>query len=30
MTVAPDDIPTNVKVAYADAGWTGMSDWLGK
>jgi superfamily II DNA or RNA helicase len=25
----PDDIPVKPNTAYADAGWAGMSDWLG-
>lgn len=25
----PPDIPTNPSLAYADAGWAGMGDWLG-
>src|SRR5262249_61093496 len=25
----PDDIPVKPYGAYADAGWAGMSDWLG-
>jgi hypothetical protein len=25
----PADIPSNPQLAYAEAGWTGISDWLG-
>ena len=25
----PDDVPIKPDSVYADAGWAGMSDWLG-
>jgi hypothetical protein len=26
----PSDIPVAVHAVYADCGWAGMADWLGK